>query len=40
MAAVLDNAMRQWRADWCQHSLGSSAANRVQDDFGRLEGPG
>ena len=30
----------QWMKSDCQHSLGSSAANRMQDDFGRLDGSG
>ena len=30
----------QWMKSDCQHSLGSSAANRMQDDFGRLAGSG
>lgn len=31
---------RQWVKPDCQHSLGSSAANRRQDDLGRFFGSG
>ena len=33
-------ASRQWVKSDCQHSFGSWASNRRQEDFGRLRGSG